>query len=68
MRDPHRVLVGPADRIGNIEQIRGLAAADYRGLFSFEPFAEELRRLDDPAHAIGDSMNFIRAQLAAKAA
>ena len=48
MRDPHRVLVGPADRIGNIEQVRALGAGGYRGLFSFEPFAEELRTLRDP--------------------
>ena len=68
MRDPHRVLVGPADRVGNVEQIRALAAGGYRGLLSFEPFAEELRTLRDPGRAIGDSMNFIRAQLAAKAA
>lgn len=68
MRDPHRVLVGPADRIGNIEQVRGLRRGGYNGPLSFEPFAEELRTLRDPARAIGDSMNFIRAQLAAKAA
>ena len=68
MRDPHRVLVGAADRLGNVEQIRSVRAGGYRGPISFEPFAEELRMLRDPARAIGDSMNFIRAQLAAKAA
>ena len=68
MRDSHRVLVGPKDRLGNIDQIRALRAAGYGGPLSFEPFAEELRSLRDPARAIGDSMKFIRAQLAAEAA
>ena len=68
MRDSHRVLVGPRDRLGNVAQLRALRAAGYGGPLSFEPFAEELRTLVDPARAIGDSMEFIRAQLAAKAA
>lgn len=68
MRDSHRVLVGPKDRLGNIAQIRALRAADYAGPLSFEPFAAELRTLKDPARAIGTSMEFIRAELAAKAA
>lgn len=68
MRDSHRVLVGPHDRLGNIAQIRVLRSAGYAGPLSFEPFAAELRSLADPAAAIGDSMTFIRAQLAAAAA
>ena len=68
MRDSHRVLVGPKDRLGNIQQIRALLAAGYSGPLSFEPFATELRTLSDPARAIGSSMEFIRADLAAKAA
>lgn len=68
MRDSHRVLVGPKDRLGNIVQIRALRAAGYTGPLSFEPFAAELRTLKDPARAIGTSMEFIRAELAAKAA
>lgn len=39
MRDPHRVLVDAADRIGNIAQLRALRAGGYRGAISFEPFA-----------------------------
>ncbi len=65
MRDSHRVLVGPKDRLGNISQIKALRAAGYAGPLSFEPFAEELRTLADPAQAIGDSMNFIKAELGA---
>jgi 2-keto-myo-inositol isomerase len=68
MRDSHRVLVGPADRLGNIAQLEALRAAGFIGPLSFEPFAEELRTLADPARAIGDSMQFIRSELAAKAA
>jgi 2-keto-myo-inositol isomerase len=68
MRDSHRVLVGPKDRLGNVAQIRALRAAGYSGHLSFEPFAEELRTLRDPARAIAESMQFIEAQLAAKAA
>ncbi|MEO6012162.1 MAG: TIM barrel protein [Devosia sp.] len=68
MRDSHRVLVGPRDRLGNINQIKTLRAAGYSGAFSFEPFAEELRTLADPARALRDSMNFIGTQLAAVAA
>lgn len=68
MRDAHRVLVGPADRLGNVEQLRALFAAGYAGPVSFEPFAEELRHLVDPAKAVGASMDFIRAELMSEAA
>ncbi|HVY52393.1 MAG TPA: TIM barrel protein [Devosia sp.] len=68
MRDGHRVLVGPRDRLGNVAQIRALAAAGYAGPLSFEPFAEELRALSDPARAVAESIGFIRSELAAKAA
>ena len=68
MRDSHRVLVGPKDRLGNIAQIKALRSAGYAGPLSFEPFAAELRTLKDPARTIGQSMEFIRAELAAKAA
>jgi 2-keto-myo-inositol isomerase len=68
MRDKHRVLVDRKDRIGNVEQIRALLAAGYNGPFSFEPFAEELRTLRDPAQAIGQSIKFIEAELAARPA
>jgi len=68
MRDAHRVLVDARDRIGNVEQIAALTAAGYRGPFSFEPFADELRTLTDPAAAISKSIEFVRGQLAAQAA
>ena len=68
LRDAHRVLVGPADRLGNVEQIRAIRAGGYRGAFSFEPFAEELRSLGDPARSIRESMDFIRTRLVSLAA
>jgi len=68
MRDSHRVLVGPKDRLNNIEQIAALLAAGYAGPVSFEPFAAELRHLADPAAAIASSMHFITEGLKARAA
>lgn len=63
MRDSHRVLVGPRDRLGNIAQIAALRAADCAGPLSFEPFATEIAALADPARAISQSMEFIRIAL-----
>jgi 2-keto-myo-inositol isomerase len=63
MRDAHRVLVDAGDRLNNVSQIAELAAGGYYGPVSFEPFAEELRRLDNPARQIGASMDFIKTQL-----
>lgn len=68
MRDSHRVLVGPHDRLGNLQQIAALRSAGYTGPLSFEPFAEELRTLSDPAAAIRQSMDFVADGLAAQAA
>ena len=68
MRDSHRVLVGPADRLDNIGQIAALRAAGYIGPLSFEPFAAELRQLAAPAIAVRQSMNFIIDGLKAEAA
>lgn len=68
MRDSHRVLVDARDRIDNVGQIRALAAGGYAGPLSFEPFAEEVRMLPDPARALSASIDFIRTELAEKAA
>ena len=68
MRDAHRVLVGANDRVGNVEQLRALVAAGYQGPFSFEPFAEQLRSLAEPARSIRDSMNFIGTRVVSLAA
>lgn len=64
MRDAHRVLVGPGDRLGNVEQIEALLRGGYAGPFSFEPFAESVHALDDPAAALRESMALIRDRVA----
>ncbi|MHC1548184.1 TIM barrel protein [Phyllobacterium sp. K27] len=63
MRDPHRVLVDDHDRLGNVDQIRALLELGYKGLFSFEPFAEQVQQLADPASAISASMALIKTRL-----
>jgi 2-keto-myo-inositol isomerase len=64
MRDAHRGLVGPGDRLGNLAQVRGLLAGGYRGYLSFEPFAAEVQARPDKAAAIAASMDFLRAGIA----
>jgi 2-keto-myo-inositol isomerase len=68
MRDPHRVLVGPGDRLNNIAQIGALRAAGCEAPISFEPFAAELGALANPAETIRQSMDFIGTGTAALAA
>ncbi len=63
MRDPHRVLIDEDDRLGNVDQIRDLLEQGYEGLFSFEPFAEEVQQLEDPASVLAASMALIKAKL-----
>lgn len=68
MRDPHRVLVGPGDRLGNIDQIAALLAAGWAGPVSMESFAPEVHALADPAAALARSFAHLREGLAARAA
>ncbi|WP_375055327.1 TIM barrel protein [Zobellella sp. DQSA1] len=65
MLDAHRVLVGPADRLHNLEQIKTLLGQGYRGYLSFEPFAREVCELDEPLPAVQASMRFIAAGVTA---
>ena len=65
MLDSHRVLVGPKDRLGNIEQLRQLYAGGFDGIVSFEPFAKEVHDLPDPIAAVRESMSYVRKALAA---
>ncbi|MDX3978310.1 TIM barrel protein [Shinella sp.] len=60
MRDGHRVLVGPADRLGNISQIKALLAAGYSGPLSFEPFSPAVHDVGDPQAAVAESIAFLR--------
>jgi 2-keto-myo-inositol isomerase len=68
MRDSHRVLVTPGDRLGNIEQIAALQAAGYAGPISYEAFAPEVHSLPDPEAQLARSFATIRDGLAAFAA
>jgi 2-keto-myo-inositol isomerase len=65
MLDGHRVLVGPKDRLGNIEQLRQLYADGFDGIVSFEPFAKEVHDLALPIAAVRTSMAYVREALAA---
>ena len=65
MLDGHRVLVGPKDRLGNIEQLRQLYADGFDGIVSFEPFAKEVHDLALPIAAVRTSMAYVRGALAA---
>lgn len=68
MRDAHRVLVGPRDRLDNIGQVEALLAAGYRGYFSFEPFAESVQTLPDLAPALKESAAHLSGAAASAAA
>jgi len=60
MRDMHRVLVGSADRLGNIAQLKTLLARGYTGCISYEPFAEEVAASTDIENELRASIAFIR--------
>lgn len=60
MRDGHRMLVGPADRLGNTSQIKALLAAGYTGPLSFEPFSPAVHDVGDPQAAVAESVAFLR--------
>jgi 2-keto-myo-inositol isomerase len=59
MRDAHRVLVTPGDRLGNIDQIAALQAAGWTGPVSFEAFAPSVHVLADPERALRASMGHL---------
>ena len=65
MHDEHRVLVGPEDRLGTVDQIAALRAAGYDGPVSYECFSPETQALRDPLHDIGASFAYIEAQIEA---
>jgi 2-keto-myo-inositol isomerase len=65
MRDGHRVLVGGADRLGNVTQLRTLLAAGFTGFISFEPFAEEIAAATDIEARLAASMTHLRQSVTA---
>ena len=64
IRDMHRVLVGPADILGNFGQILALRRGGYGGPFSFEPFSPAVHDLADVAAALRSSMAMLEVGLA----
>lgn len=67
-RDEHRVLVGKADRLGNIAQLRALIEAGYSGPISTEAFAPNVHDFIDPAKELAGSFEYIAATLETRAA
>ena len=65
MRDPHRQLVGPQDRLGNVAQLRTLLDGRYAGYFSFEPFADAIITAPDIEHRLRASMAYLSAAIEA---
>ena len=63
LRDEHRVLVGPADRLGNVAQLRTLRAAGYSGYASFEPFASAIATAPDIEQRLASSMAYLSGAL-----
>ncbi|MDR1212114.1 MAG: TIM barrel protein [Spirochaetaceae bacterium] len=61
--DEHRVLVGPADTMGNKELVARLLTMGYAGDFSFEPFSEKIQKLppEQLADALEASLQFLGA-------
>lgn len=67
LEDGHRVLVGPNDIIGNLEQVTNLHNNGYRGYLSFEPFARSVREARDHESILADSIRHMTAELVAAA-
>ncbi|WP_263768292.1 TIM barrel protein [Propionivibrio soli] len=63
MRDEHRVLVGTADRLGNLRQLKIMLDRGYQGVVSFEPFAPEIMDASDSESRLRASMDFVRANV-----
>ncbi len=63
MKDEHRVLVGPKDRMDSKGQVKNLVNLGYLGDFSFEPFAKTVQKMkpDQLAMGIKASMKFLGA-------
>ena len=68
MEDEHRVLVDDRDRLGNIEQIRALLKAGYKGAISYECFAPEIHALSEPFADLKASFEFIASERQAQPA
>ena len=63
MRDAHRVLVGPADRLDNVGQLRALVAGGYAGSISIEAFSPAVHDAEDAPAALQRSLAFLSAAI-----
>ena len=63
LNDNHRYLVNETDMLGNINQINYFLQSDYKGFFSFEPFAKDLAKNDNLSNVIERNINYIEEQL-----
>jgi 2-keto-myo-inositol isomerase len=63
LRDQHRVLIGPQDRMKSKEQILLLDRLGFEGIFSFEPFSPAIQNLnrEQLADKIRQSIDYILA-------
>nr|WP_321986820.1 TIM barrel protein [uncultured Lichenicoccus sp.] len=61
MRDAYRVLVGSADRLGNLAQLRALIAGGYAGPISLEVFSSQVHDAEDAPAALERSLGFLSA-------
>lgn len=61
LRDSHRMMVGPADRLQNRAQMEQLISSGYEGDFSFEPFSATVQQLGREAirAELKQSMDYI---------
>ena len=63
MRDPHRVLVGPGDRLDNVGQLRALIAGGYSGAISIEAFSSAVHDAEDAPAALERSLAYLSASI-----
>lgn len=63
LNDNHRYLINETDMLGNINQIKYFLQSDYKGFFSFEPFAKDLAKNDNLSNVIERNINYIEEQL-----
>jgi len=63
LAEPDRGFVFARDRVGNIEQLRRLAAAGYKGFVSVEPFSPAVQQDPEIANRLGESLEFLSTAL-----
>tara|TARA_Y100001970_G_C14101137_1_gene785543 strand:+ start:874 stop:1101 length:228 start_codon:yes stop_codon:yes gene_type:complete len=63
LNDNHRSVIDETDILGNIDQIQFFLKSDYKGHFSFEPFAKELSENKNLLDIIRKNFNYIENNL-----